>query len=1053
MIIKHSFNSIVRSPGKSLLFLLLLTASIVFINLGSSMNYSANRMLDQADDHFDTVLALKYGDLHLEDGAWTDQNFQKNIANINTELIGQHPAVLAVNQERLLAAYNLESTEIWHPTSPVKNLVLIKLRPLNQQDNGTWSALSFDTYYGRLIQGTVMFNISPFDKQAQSISGRFEKGRSYLVLAEVIRTSGGTVLVPVQPASLVKNPGKEILNLDEIVDITDNEEFFYSQEALPWQNLAESLRVMDQSFHVIASSDIPSILAFQMKQTWLTSGSFEDDIPANSCYISERVAGVFDLKLGDIWQLSYHYDPDSNPLHSYWVDEGFAYEGSCTIAGIFHIIPEMTYTVLVPFPDWLQKAPDDYDFLRVRVENRQVDDYLAYLEPLLPNIVEIQIEDQGYGNAVVPILKMRERSLYMTAASLAAGVAVISLFAYLFIVRQRETADVMMKLGAGRTRTIAYLIFGILIISVLAALLAVLITSQLDSSLTQQIWTALQQQTMQDLRFSERALGLQVQFEPELVTSAWVRWLTSGGLVLLVLLITLIASFITLRKPRRRKPVRQPSLKKESGTAISFGWIPSLCLRFSLRSIRRNFLRSLIVPITVALLAYFIALISSSALQQEEAAHQIYDEVPTNAYLTTILGRQREFPIQLQADIFKMLNPDYQSRQLWQMARYPYSSEQIRDQRLNFEAENPYVDKILLTRYMHYEYMGVVSRADGSPGTPNLRHRPVVYEHGPYLGYDWYEAAVKRMPVVALTDSLTITSQGDKTRGENITWLSGYDDEDFRSANYIIVLPDRFMEENLLNFGDTIRVAFYEPDEYFGTMMEAYDFKVVGSYFQGSHEPVLYVPWSLLTQMSISSDQFYNLLDDPNEGQLDPDYLAPGEYLANFADAATLVPEDSRKLDDLRQYLEESGFSQVGVIRSNRLAVVIEDKALADGLIAIQQHLAFLNFIIPILYILSGVIAFILSFLLTRNRLPEFAIMRSLGAKPVQGYLAFFLEQLLLLLIGIVPVALVLYFNSTWGQAIQQNLLVFLGIYTLGILIAIAMMGKSKVLDILFTKE
>ncbi|NLB71649.1 MAG: hypothetical protein GX797_06565, partial [Chloroflexi bacterium] len=55
MIFKHSFNSIIRSPGKTLLFLILLTASIVFVNLGSSMNYSANRMLDQANEHFDTV--------------------------------------------------------------------------------------------------------------------------------------------------------------------------------------------------------------------------------------------------------------------------------------------------------------------------------------------------------------------------------------------------------------------------------------------------------------------------------------------------------------------------------------------------------------------------------------------------------------------------------------------------------------------------------------------------------------------------------------------------------------------------------------------------------------------------------------------------------------------------------------------------------------------------------------------------------------------------------------------------------------------------------------
>jgi len=103
--------------------------------------------------------------------------------------------------------------------------------------------------------------------------------------------------------------------------------------------------------------------------------------------------------------------------------------------------------------------------------------------------------------------------------------------------------------------------------------------------------------------------------------------------------------------------------------------------------------------------------------------------------------------------------------------------------------------------------------------------------------------------------------------------------------------------------------------------------------------------------------------------------------------------------------------------------------------------------------LLSGVIAFILSYLLTRNRLPEFAVMRSLGAKPIQVYLAFFLEQFFLLLIGVLPIAAVLFARPEWLPAVQRNLLLFLAIYTLGILIAIGLMGRSKVLDILFTKE
>ena len=91
--------------------------------------------------------------------------------------------------------------------------------------------------------------------------------------------------------------------------------------------------------------------------------------------------------------------------------------------------------------------------------------------------------------------------------------------------------------------------------------------------------------------------------------------------------------------------------------------------------------------------------------------------------------------------------------------------------------------------------------------------------------------------------------------------------------------------------------------------------------------------------------------------------------------------------------------------------------------------------------------------MLTRNRLPEFAVMRSLGARKLQVYLAFFLEQVFLLLIGLLPIAVILLVRPEWLPAVQQNLLLFVGIYTFGIVIAIGLMGRSKVLDILFTKE
>jgi ABC-type antimicrobial peptide transport system permease subunit len=1056
MIFKHSVNSIIRSPGKTFLFLILLTASIVFVNLGSSMNYSANRMLDQADEHFDTVVAFKYGDLHNPDGAWADENFQKNLAAIDFSALSDHPAVIAVDRERTLSAYAGDDTKVWQSNSPVKDYVIVTLRLLAPQDDGSWTALTYDTYFGRRVSGTVYLRVNPYSTSGSDISAYLQPGRTFL-LAALAQTapSSGLTLTPIKPAQMVQDPDEILSSIEEVTDITDQPDYFESAEGQAWLELADTLAVIDKSFQVVATSDLESMVPFHMKQTWLTSGSFQPQ--EGTCYISERLAGVLGLEVGDDWHLAYHYDPAGNPPFTYSHGNGFAHEEDCQIAGIFHITTDLSYTVLIPYPQWLQKAPDNYDFLRVRVQNSQAEEYLAYVKDHLPQMVELQVEDQGYSNAVVPILKLRERSLYMTIASAAAGVAVICLYAYLFIVRQRETADVMMKLGTGRVKTIAYLVIGIMIIAILSGLAGIYIAGQVDSRLTGAVWQSLQGGIMQDLRYSERALGMQLEFAPELVTASWLRYATTGAVVGLVFVITLIASLITLKKPKRQKAKTVITPKTEKGSGLSFAWLPGLSLRFACRSIKRNFFRSLIVPVAVALLAAFILVIGISVAEQEQAALTIYDEVPTTAYLTTALGRHRQFPIQLQSDVFHMLNNEVQGRQTWWMFQYPATGDMVRLARERLEADNPVIDEFLLTRYMHYAYMGLVEGADGRPGTPNLLEKPKIERQGTSIaeqvGFNWLAQQVKKMPVLALTDSVVRTSEAVKFRESQVQWLQGYSDEDFLKPEYIVVLPDRFMSEQGLMLGDIIRLGVYEPDDNFGVLVEAFDFKVVGSYFQGSRSPVFYVPWNLLTEIKMGTDLGIMLPENPEDPESPKVAGLPNEYLAESVDSATIIPEDPRNLDALRDYLEENGYSQVGIIRSNRLAVVIEDKALADGLLSIQQHLSFLNFIIPIMLLLSGVIAFILSYLLTRNRLPEFAVMRSLGSKKIQVYMAFFLEQFFLLLIGFLPVAVVLLMRPEWLPAVERNLVLFLTVYTLGIIIAIGLMGRSKVLDILFTKE
>ncbi len=308
------------------------------------------------------------------------------------------------------------------------------------------------------------------------------------------------------------------------------------------------------------------------------------------------------------------------------------------------------------FPQLVDKAPDNYEFLRVQIDNKEVESYLSHINGYLTDIIEVTVEDQGYTNAIKPIETLKSQAITLTTISAVAGVAVSVLFSYLFISRQRETAQIMMMMGTGRPKTVSYLLYGILLVALIATIVGSLIAGAFDVRVTDTVWQALQDAPGLDERYSERALGIPTTFVPEIATAAWVRWSSAGALILIILIITIIFALTTLRKPKRKKIKEFKAPKLHVGKGMAFVNMPTVSLRFALRSIRRNFLRSLIVPVTAFLLAAFIMALGLITHQQELDAVTVYDDVPTTAYMTTFMGYSREVPLQLQANIFRLLD-------------------------------------------------------------------------------------------------------------------------------------------------------------------------------------------------------------------------------------------------------------------------------------------------------------------------------------------------------------------------------------------------------------
>ncbi len=796
--------------------------------------------------------------------------------------------------------------------------------------------------------------------------------------------------------------------------------------------------------------------AFHQNQTWLTDGEFEinegtsETVDQNVCYISDRVAALLGLEVGDTWPLMLHYTDQGDPAFSYWDEDGFNYEADIRIAGIFNEVPGLSFTVYMPYPSWVEKDPDNYEFLRVQIDNKEVESYLAHVNGYLPEIVEVTVEDQGYANAIKPIETLKNQAITLTSISAVAGIAVSVLFSYLFISRQRETAQIMMMMGTGRPKTVSYLLYGILLVALIATIVGTLVAGAFDVQMTETVWQALQDAPGLDERYSERALGIPTTFEPEISTASWVRWGSAAVLILIILIITIVFALTTLRKPKRKKVKEFKTPKLHATKGMAFINMPSVSLRFALRSIRRNFLRSLIVPVTAFLLAVFIMMLGLITHQQELNAETVYDDVPTTAYLTTFLGYSREVPLQLQANIFDLEDPDYSARSTWVMSRDPLPENALMEIRDDLTEDSDYFEEVMLTAKMHYTLMGLSADAEGH--TYNLPRRPEVPYHSNRFGYDWFEDKVSQMPYLYFIDSFAGVPEFSDSLLTGTVWLAGYSNDSLKGVDYFVVLPDRMAEENGISLGDTVRIAVYLTIQDRGVLMEAYDFLVAGTYYQGSRAPVIYTPWALITNIPITYDYTYAELESP-DAEIPEEARYSNEVLADSVNSATFLLKNTQELSDFRDFLEDNDYSQVGSINRNRLAVVIEDKALMDAIESIDQHLAFMNIIRPVMLALSTAIGFILSYLLTRNRLHEFAVMRSLGTKRFHVYSAFFLEQLILFLLGVIPVLVILIFHPAWIAYFGWSLIAFILLYALGIMIAIYLMSRAKILDILFIKE
>jgi ABC-type lipoprotein release transport system permease subunit len=103
--------------------------------------------------------------------------------------------------------------------------------------------------------------------------------------------------------------------------------------------------------------------------------------------------------------------------------------------------------------------------------------------------------------------------------------------------------------------------------------------------------------------------------------------------------------------------------------------------------------------------------------------------------------------------------------------------------------------------------------------------------------------------------------------------------------------------------------------------------------------------------------------------------------------------------------------------------------------------------------VLVSLLGFIISWLMVFTRRREFALMRGLGAKKSRVFVSFFLEQVVLSLLGCLLGCVSLLWLYTGGIVQILALLIFLVCYLFGATVSILFVGKVDLMELLTVRE
>ena len=977
--IKNGIKCTLRTPWKTVLFSMVLILLSALLTVSLCVFAAVRQYLSDCDGYYHTIANLEYvGKDYPSSTAW-DPELAKALSEHRGELdaLLQSEDVISFEAESNTVAI-VDGFHRWDNFVLDPNRAVMRLRCVLYDDRlDVYFMEVAETYYSsKDYTGTLLYVRS--NEMPSNGAEKLQSGKYYCASGRFFKGQTSNLWFFAEEAAFYE--GEELVTLPPFA-LADAD----PAVAEAYVRCAGVAQLKNDSCRVYRSATLDDYPPFQQQMISLAKGRLFDAREyasgARVCVVSDRIAGALGLDVGDRIEFTL-YSADENLYEpGKWET---ADKGGFEIVGIYKDTESFPYRIFLPDTNSVNLGIRPVTGCRLghfRLQNDRAAAFEQLCRPLQEYGFRVTVYDQGYAAATEPMRELMFISIVFLAVCLLLALVAHALQSHLFVSRQKETALTMRALGSGQTHVILYFLSAALLLSVVSAAAGGVVGKLLEQRVMDALRQFATQYADKDLRFSGSRISLSrtLAFAPSIRLRVYL--LSAALLIVGSLLFTAAFARRSLRagqtgtKKRRAAlqilPKRAKRSTKLSGT-----------LKYALLSMRRGLIRTAAVLLLCVIAAVFFGRLTTS-LDGYRAQLEAYRE---DAVITGFAT-------------------DYKGQLIDGLA--------VRNRPVsNLLATGLISDYTVTDTVAYCEALGVTRKADGTELDVTLPRMPSEGSFAMDTLIDRLHSESRWIAASSVNGS-PIFHYG---KVKDIRWLDGYSDADFAGEEKICALPESMLEEKGIELGDTVLFLYTDTGYFSVVVIGMVEVKVVAAYAADTAKSYVFSPINY--HPSIEAMEAYY-----------------GEYFSGYSsdsiavrtyDSFLFTLGNSNDLDVLRQALDKSGFTYVHSGDRSRPYAIIEDEIFLNTTHSMERQIQYVGVLYDALYLIAGVIGFVLAWLLSLSRRKEIAVMRAMGTQRYRILLNFTFEQAALSTVGILLGAAV---SRLAGCALSAQLAVLCGAF------------------------